>query len=331
MNHTVLFRRGDFIFVTYGLLAASAFVVGAVVASARMGARGLDASSALLFAAFVLLPSVMLGARASSVLLEVPALLRDPLGTLLKPGYMLHGGILGGALAIEAWSSLNHLPILPLLDSWALALPIGEAICRLGCLVYGCCWGRPTKVPWAVRYTNPVAKVLRFHPGLRDVPLHPSQLYASGLHGIQFLALLVVAHGAIPDGLITGLYLISHPPLRFFLERFRDDDRGRLGQRWTHSNLYSAVQFAVGLLVLFRLDGPTFVGPMSQGLVAVGSNPSNYLILALLFLGTASVFGIHLGAVGQWRRPARLLPRVEAGYPIGPLVRMRWPNPTSND
>ena len=52
----------------------------------------------VLFGAFdpVLPAAVLVGLRAFSVMLEWRELFRRPLATLVKPGYMLHGGIAGG-------------------------------------------------------------------------------------------------------------------------------------------------------------------------------------------------------------------------------------------
>lgn len=104
----------------------------------------------------------------------------------------------------------------------------------------------------------------------------------------------------LPVGALTAVYLLSHPPIRFALERYRADDRGRLGAV-THTNLYSAGQFVGGAALLAaRIDGaPVEAGPLAdaaRGLMAPG---------ALAALGGVSVvvvgvFGIHWKRVGQW-------------------------------
>ena len=166
-NRTILFRSGRFIFVTYGLVNATAFVAGALAALTHASLTGLDPSRFLLFSTLFLLPAVLLGSRLFSLLLEWRELCRWPLQTLVKPGYMLHGGVLGGAAAVLAYSSATDWPALALMDAWAFALPLGESIARIGCHVYGCCWGRETEGRLAIRYTSEHAKVLRLHPHLR--------------------------------------------------------------------------------------------------------------------------------------------------------------------
>ena len=49
---------------------------------------------------------------------------------------------------------------------------------RFGCLLAGCCYGRPSDVPWAITFTDPVAAANVGTP--LGIPLHPTQLYDAG-------------------------------------------------------------------------------------------------------------------------------------------------------
>ena len=57
-------------------------------------------------------------------------------------------------------------------------IALGHVIGRLGCFFAGCCYGRPTDVPWAVTFTNRYAAHNVGTP--LNVPLHPTQLYEAG-------------------------------------------------------------------------------------------------------------------------------------------------------
>ena len=54
--------------------------------------------------------------------------------------------------------------------AFALAVPLGHAIGRLGCLCAGCCFGTPTALPWGIVYPPgaPAHHALAVHP----VPLY---------------------------------------------------------------------------------------------------------------------------------------------------------------
>ena len=300
-NHTVLFKLGDWYFLTYGLLVMAAFSVGLGVAAWYYGAVGMDPVAMVSLSVLVLLPGVLLGARIFSALRDVKRLVREPVRTLLEPGYMLHGGVFGGLVAMVGWARLTDASLLPVMDAWALAMPLGEAICRLGCFVYGCCYGKPTDGPVNVCYHSHDAKVVRVHPRLRGVPLHPTQVYATGAHLLQFLVMLALLPWIEHAGVLAGLYLVTHPVIRVALERFRMDDRGRVG-KLTHTNVYSAVQFVLGGLMLtvaaFWAARPAL--DWTGNMIALADRPSAIALWAVLGVVGFVAFGLHYKKVGSW-------------------------------
>jgi phosphatidylglycerol---prolipoprotein diacylglyceryl transferase len=304
-NRTILARSGRWIFTTYGVLVGLAFLVGTGVALWHDAALGLDLGVMAGFYLLVLVPLVIVGARAFSVLLEWRELFRAPLRTLIKPGYMLHGGVFGGAVAIAGFSAYTGNDALLIADSAAFAMPVGEAIARFGCLVYGCCWGKPTSGPVAIRYTSPHAKVVRCAPHLHGAKLHPAQIYGSLAHTALFAVFVFLLPHKAFDGMFAVLYLVAHPPLRVLLERFRKDDRGTLIGALTHTNLYSAVQVAAGLLLLALIAGNPAQTHLNAGahLGDVLAVPGVALALGGISLLVALLFGVHRGAVGAWIDP----------------------------
>lgn len=323
-NHTVLARIGPWVVATYGPVMALAFALGFGAAAWYDVATGQDPAGKLAYYLFLVLPAILLGCRAASLLLDWPQLLRHPLRTLLKPGYMLQGGIFGAiaALVVMAWWTGTDL--LLIMDSGAFAMPFAEALGRIGCHVYGCCWGRPTKAGFGVRYVHDESKVVRCAPHLRGVLLHPSALYATVAYGLVFIGFCWLLPSRPFDGAIAGLYLCIHPPLRLLLERFRDDDRGSLGQSGlTHTNIYSLIMFGLGLAVMavgwtraaggdpdalslsLSLSSSLFTGP--QHLVAPWSSTWQALVAShvawwLSAIGAVAfaAFGVHYKKVGTW-------------------------------
>ncbi len=300
-NKTVLFRAGDFVFATYGLLVAAAFSAGLGLATWYYGAVGFDPVQMVNISVLLFLPGVLLGARGFSVLLDGAAIFRDPIRTLLKPGYMLHGGVFGGMVAMLGYARYADVSILPILDAWALAMPLGEAICRLGCFVYGCCFGKPTEGAVSVCYHSHDSKVVRTRPELRGVPIHPAQVYATAAHTAQFLLFLALLPFIEHSGTLAGLYMLTHPIIRVILERFRLDDRGKLGVV-THTNLYSAAQFLAGVAII-SLSGGWAARPVldwSGNLGAVATTPGALALWVVLAVVACIAFGVHYKKVGSW-------------------------------
>lgn len=301
-NHTVLVRLGNWIFVTYGLVAGAAFFIGFSTGLWYDAMAAQDVASKARFYVFLLLPAVLIGSRGLSVLPEWRRLLHHPLATIVKPVYMLHGGVCGGLAALILWGihTGGSLPLL--LDAAAFAMPLGEAVCRIGCHTYGCCWGKPTSSWVGVRYENPDAKVVRFAPELRGVRIHPVQLYSAVAHLLQFGAFYALLPYKVFDGMFAALYSITHPPLRFVLERLRNDDRGRLFGSFTHTNVYSGIQFALGIAFMtycWRVAPNTPLDTNIRWADAI-AHPGTLACLSLVALVVVLSFGVHYGTVGSW-------------------------------
>jgi phosphatidylglycerol---prolipoprotein diacylglyceryl transferase len=308
-NRTVLFRVGSWVFVTYGLLAGAAFFAGFSTGIWYDALLGSPVREHARFYVFFMLPFVLLGARLFSIVLEFRErapleLFKHPIATLLKPGYVLHGGVFGGALADVIFSYVAHVPLLRLLDVCAFALPLGEAICRLGCYVYGCCWGRPSESGVGVCYTSPHAKVVRCAPELRGVALHPTQLYSALAHGVQFVLFLALLPHVAFDGFYAVLYLFTHPILRFSLERLRFDDRGKALGGLTQTQVYSLIQVALGGAILVWVTRTGMHHPpaldLGVGWLSVATSSGVAPLLLITTAIATAAFGVHFRSVGAW-------------------------------
>jgi hypothetical protein len=212
-----------------------------------------------------------------------------------------------------------------LFDAPAFALPLGEAIARLGCYVYGCCWGRPTHSRFGVRYTSPESKVVRCAPHLHNVRIHPAQLYAL----VIYLAVFVLFYALLPlqpfAGFYCGAYFVLHSIIRLSLEYFRQDDRGRIWGRLTHTNLYSGAMIAIGLGWLWY--GSQWSATPSLDLtiryVHVLFNGEIFPWIAMYGIVFGFAYGVHFRRVGSWLsdRSGGMRPNVDE-LSMGAISRM---------
>jgi phosphatidylglycerol:prolipoprotein diacylglycerol transferase len=67
-------------------------------------------------------------------------------------GLEFYGGVIFAIPVIVLYSRRHKLPIRPCLDIVAIALMLGLSSGRMGCFLNGCCFGKPTELPWAVRF-----------------------------------------------------------------------------------------------------------------------------------------------------------------------------------
>lgn len=132
-----------------------------------------------------------------------PALILDPeLG-----GKSLFGGLVIGWICAEV--TKRRLGIRRSTgDLFALALPAGEAVGRIGCFFNQCCYGTPTSGPIAVYQ----------HGAWR----HPAQLYSSASALLILVALLLVRKHMRREGDLFKLYLVLFGFTRFGLEFIRE-------------------------------------------------------------------------------------------------------------
>jgi phosphatidylglycerol:prolipoprotein diacylglycerol transferase len=236
---------------TYGFLLAVAFIAGLWVANRQARRAGLDPARITDMAVYVLIGG-LLGAKLLLVVVEWPFYARNPreLLSILQSGGVFYGGLLG-ALPVAWWYARRHQ-----LEGWRTAdvlapgVAIGQVIGRLGCFSAGCCYGRPTSVPWAVTFRDPYATRAVGTP--LDVPLHPTQLYEAGGVLLLFLGLLWLAGRKRFQGQVTLAYLFGYAVVRFAIEFYRGDaSRGTVLGGWVSTSQFIAILVVLGVAALY--------------------------------------------------------------------------------
>jgi phosphatidylglycerol:prolipoprotein diacylglycerol transferase len=243
----ILLNIGPVTLHTYGLLVAVAFLVGYHTLRDHMSRHNLPLTLADGLA-FALLLGGIVGARIAYFLVSEPALLWKQPWSLLRVwegGLVFYGGAVAGVIVAAIYARVAGYPFFRITDSLVAPLLIAHAIGRLGCFFAGCCYGRPTGMPWSVTFSRAesLAPI--------GVPLHPTQLY-------EFLADLLLFFGARAldrreprKGVLTAYYLMAYGAARFVLEMWRGDDRGfLLNAAISPSQWISLAGMAAGLGVL---------------------------------------------------------------------------------
>jgi len=242
--HPILFRIGSFEVGTYGVLLALGFLAALWLAK-RLGKQDGIAPDAIIDISLTLLIAGILG---SKLLMIIVGLFNGEsfsqvfsLDTL-RAGGAIHGGILA-AMAAFFWRVRSlKLPLAKTLDVLTSAVPLGQAIGRLGCIAAGCCFGSYCTEPWAITFRNTDAA--RFGTPL-ELPLHPVQVYF-GLSNLVILAtMLVFRRFRKFHGQIAALYFILEGAFRLVLETWRGDiDRGFwLNISWLSTGRVTAIIF----------------------------------------------------------------------------------------
>lgn len=221
-------RLGDRVVEAYALFFVLAWLVGGVVFYREVRRRGWPVEK-LLFAMAGCVFGAVLGAALSGVLFFDWPEVASRLSTLDLVGKSVVGGVAGGFAGVEVAKKIVGYPH-STGDAFALAIPLGHAVGRVGCFLGGCCYGSPSAVPWAVRYPSGslphLAQVARGEiPPDRaaSLPVHPTPLYELGFDLLLFAALFALRDRLRVRGNLFRAYLFAYASFRVALEFVRGD------------------------------------------------------------------------------------------------------------
>ncbi|HKG45737.1 MAG TPA: prolipoprotein diacylglyceryl transferase [Pyrinomonadaceae bacterium] len=220
-----IFRIGNFPINTYGVFLAIAFLC-AILITVRLARRdGLPAEKIYDLSLWMLL-AALIGSKLLMLFTE-PEYRDNPLQLLsldfLRSGGVFYGGLLGAVIAGYFLMKRYQLPWWKTADACAPGIAIGNFFGRQGCLAAGCCWGKPTTLPWAVKFTEQGHQITGVPT---DVHLHPTQLYESFAMLLVFIFLFWLHKRKRFDGQVILVYALLYSVIRFAIEFVRDDPRG---------------------------------------------------------------------------------------------------------
>jgi len=212
---------------TYGLLLAAAFIAGIWITARNGRKAGVDSDTTWNLGLIVLF-AALVGSKLFLLLTDFSYYSEDPGRIFSLSTFRLSESYYGGLIlalasaAIFIWK--RKIPHLALADLAAPGIALGQAIAGVGCFFAGCCYGKPTNLPWGIAFSDPYTSRDQGTP--LHVPLHPTQLYEAGGAFLIFLLLMHRLSRKSVSGQIILEYLGLHALLRFTVEFFRGDDRG---------------------------------------------------------------------------------------------------------
>jgi len=181
-------------------------------------------------------------------------------------GMSFHGGLIGATIAVFVTARIRKVPILSLGDVACAAAPIGIFLVRIANFINGELYGRPTDVPWAMRFPD-YNWATRSWGSIEGKPLvHPSQLYEAALEGLLLFLICWIAVWKLrllrKPGMVAGIFLVGYALARTFAEQFREPDnftQGIMPQWFTMGMLLSLFMVAAGGFLIWwsgRRGGP---------------------------------------------------------------------------
>ncbi len=242
--HSVLFTLGPITVHSYGAMAALGLLAAAWLLNLNRKYANLtsDQASTILFIGLIF---GLLGARLFYVVQFFDEF-RGQLGRVIRidqGGLVFYGGFLCAIAAIYIYCRKRKLDIIRVFDIVTPAMAVAHGLGRIGCFLHGCCFGKPTTLPWGVHFPEGTLPAQRY-PGQA---LHPVQLYEAGEQFLLFGLYFYLVRRA-PRGVAMSVYFILYGILRFLNELLRGDH--------SRTTIFTSAQFIglgitpVGILLL---------------------------------------------------------------------------------
>ncbi len=168
----------------------------------------------------------------------------------MSDGKTILWGLVGGYIGVEVAKWSLHIKVATG-DTFVLPVAISIAVGRLGCLLYGCCYGVATNQHWGLRFVHA--------PDHGDLLRHPAQLYELLFHLCFGLLVIGAKQGqsnclqhrqpifAAAHGNWMPIYMLAYSAFRFISEYWRPERRDATGLTFYQ---WSSLAIAMGFITL---------------------------------------------------------------------------------
>lgn len=202
---------GPITIYSYGFMLVAAFSAAVFLSCRYARLHGVDPDIIFNFA-FVGFLSGIIGARLFYVIENIQQYLNNPLEIIMfsHGGLSWFGGLILGSFSGALYLRKKKFPIYRALDILIPFLALGQAIGRIGCLLNGCCYGRPS--------------VFGIYFPLHHAQLIPTQVYSTLLLLFIYILLRYLQEKPHKEGEVFYYYLFFYSLKRFFIEFWRADN-----------------------------------------------------------------------------------------------------------
>ncbi|MBA3319518.1 MAG: prolipoprotein diacylglyceryl transferase [Gemmatimonadales bacterium] len=272
-----VFQLGPLEITGYGLMMMVAFLMGGWLIALELKRRGLSEDYAADMIAAAVIGGIV-GAKLWYV-----AVAQDAGALFSRGGLVWYGGFIGGAAAVILNGWRLKVPIRWTMQLAAPALAAAYALGRIGCFLVNDDYGRPTDLPWGVKFPQglPPSTAVSMEQlfGIPVAPgtdpstvlsVHPTQIYEAIIMLGAFMLLWSLRKRGHSIGWIFGLYLAIAGVERFLIEILRAKDDRFLGP-FTLAQLTSVILVAFGIWIMLKLRKAD--DPPPSAYLATGRSP----------------------------------------------------------
>lgn len=251
------------------LAAVATSLGGALFAAGRLGLSRRRAAVCYLLTA----AAVLMGSRGLHWIAQ-PAVSADQVASSpLTPhpvGFALYGGLLAGVMVGGLAARTARLDAWSLADAAAVPTGVGIALVRVGCFAQGCCFGKPSDVPWAVTpspgspafFRQLADNPARLLTGLE--PIHPTQIYELAAALAAAVTAAVLLRRRTPRGTAALAAAAVFTALRWAILPFRDLRPTAEADSLVYPTLYAALLCLLAAGIWWRIVSEKKVGPRTS-------------------------------------------------------------------
>ena len=253
-----LFSIGPVTVYSYGVLLAVSYLFGLWLAMRRAKRWGLDPNRVLDLGIYIII-AALVGAKLLLLVVDFEQFSRSTADflSLARSGGIFYGGLILAVVVAFGYIARHRMPLWTTCDVFAPGIALGHVTGRLGCLAAGCCYGRPTDLPWGLTFTNPLAAANVGTP--LGITLHPTQMYEAGAELLILGFLLATERRGRPFGGRTfWSYMFLYAVSRYIVEIYRGDPRGMVFDAFSTSQFISLLlaPLSVGMIVWLSRTSP---------------------------------------------------------------------------
>ncbi len=239
---------------SYGFVVAIAFFIALLIAIKRAKKYYISTYLILDISLYILI-SGFIGGRIFYILQHISYYESiDEVFQIGTGGFTFYGGFILALLVFIIYSYLNKLPTGKIADILAPALALGIGISRIGCFLAGCCFGKPTSLPFGVSFPANSLPWIEFE----TQKVHPTQIYSFISLMVIFSILLSIEKYTVLSGQLFAVFTLLYSTQRFFIDFLRYYPEGQFVAYLTESQLISILLTISTLAFTFIFINNTF-------------------------------------------------------------------------
>jgi len=204
--------------------------------------------------------AAVVGARIFHIVTNISLYQKYPVKifALDANGFSIYGAILLVGIVGFLTARITSFPMWKVFDEMVPYIGISIIIARIGCFLNGCCFGKVSNLPWAVRFPFfSTAHLYQISTGqtnlMTSLPVHPTQLYeAFGALVSVFLAMWVHKKQKV-NGSGILVFVASFSVVRFIIHYVRVFPDSFVGIAPLFPALYVGILFFCLFLLLQKI------------------------------------------------------------------------------